>query len=480
MVYEFMEEQQIPGLTLAIVQAPYITRVVGYGLSDIGQQRLASTKTVWNVGPMSQGYAAVAIVQLFERGKIDLKDKASKYLPDLPSTWNGITILQLLQHASGIPDYRSQSGYDASKNQSSGDLITMVKDIPLAFAPGTDVARSATNFLLLALIVEKVSGGSYHDFVSKNQIDALGLKNTFFAEDISKLKEENVAATSNKHKDFLKVREFIDPAEHALGYSADLAPVPPSATPPKGFGDIWASAEDISLWDIGLAGSLLITKPENRALIYHPTTLGNGKVAPCMAGWQFYHHKGLMDIKGTAPGFSSFLSRFTDPSELVCVTLLANKEGVDFSNLGRRIASAFGSSLQSGGDDRRLFLRESTFSVDETMTRIEAELNKRSIPVFAKFDHAKNAKDVNLELRPTRVIAFGSPSIGTGLMQADQSIAVELPLRISVWEDAKGSVWVAFPQMNKLAASYGQGANPVALKMQSLLEEIVAKACSAY
>jgi len=158
MVYEFMEEQQIPGITLAIVQAPYITRVAGYGLSDIGQQRLASTKTVWNVGPMSQGYAAVAIVQLFELGKINLKDKASKYLPDLPSTWNGITILQLLQHASGIPDYRSQSGYDASKNQSSGDLITMVKDIPLAFAPGTDVARSATNFLLLALIVEKASG----------------------------------------------------------------------------------------------------------------------------------------------------------------------------------------------------------------------------------------------------------------------------------------------------------------------------------
>jgi len=85
-----------------------------------------------------------------------------------------------------------------------------------------------------------------------------------------------------------------------------------------------------------------------------------------------------------------------------------------------------------------------------------------------------------MELRPTRVIAFGSPSIGTGLMQANQSIAVELPLKISVWEDAKGSVWVAFPQMSKLATAYGQEANPVAPKMQSLLEEIVAKACSAY
>ena len=481
MVYDFMEEQQIPGLTLAIVQAPYITRLVGYGLSDIGQRRLASTKTVWAIGPISQGYAAVAIMQLVEQGKLDLKDMASKYLPDLPVAWKNITILQLLQHASGIADYRTQAGYDPSKNQTSGELIASVKEQPLAFAPGTDVAQSATNFLLLAQVVEKASGNSYRDFVTKNQIEALGLRHTCFQEDLVKLREENVATNGNKHKDFLKVPELIDPTEHATGYMADLSPVPVAgASAPKGFGDIWASAEDVSLWDIGLAGSILIAKPEHRALIYKPTKLDNGKVVPCMAGWQFYRHKGLMDIKGNVPGFSSALSRFTDPSELVCVTLLANKEGIDFTNLGRRIASAFGSSLQSGGDDRNLFLRESSFGVDETMARIEAELKRRNIPVFAKFDHAQNAKEVNLELRPTRVIVFGSPAVGTDLMQADQSISLELPLRISVWEDAKGSVWVAFPRMGKLMVAYGQEGSPTAVKMQSLMEEIAAKACSAY
>jgi CubicO group peptidase (beta-lactamase class C family)/uncharacterized protein (DUF302 family) len=481
MIYDFMEERQIPGLTLAIVQAPYITRVVGYGLSDIGQKRLASSKTVWATGPISQGYAAVAIMQLVEQRKLNLNDKASRYLPDLPAAWKDITILQLLQHASGIADYRAQGGYDASKKQSPRDLIAMVKDQPLAFAPGTDVAQSPTNFLLLAQIVEKASGSTYRDFVTKNQIEALGLRHTLLAEDIPKLKEENVAASGGKHKDFLKDRALIDPIEHATGYSADLSPTSVS-TPAalKGFSDIWASAEDISLWDIGLAGSLLIAKSENRAIIYHPTTLDNGKVVPCMAGWEFYHHKGLMDIKGNAPGFSSHLSRFTDPSELLCVTLLANKEGIDLSNLARRIASAFDNSLQSGGDDRNLFLRESAFGVDETMARIEAELKKRNIPVFARFDHAQNAKEANLEMRPTRVIVFGSPAVGTLMMQAEQSISLELPLRISVWQDAKGSVWVAFPQMNKMAAIYGQEGNPIVYKMQSLMEGIADKACSAY
>jgi len=87
MIYDFMEERQIPGLTLAIAQPPYITRIVTCGLSDIGQKRLASTKTVWAIEPISQGYAAVAVMHLVEQGKLDLKDKASKYLPDLPAAW---------------------------------------------------------------------------------------------------------------------------------------------------------------------------------------------------------------------------------------------------------------------------------------------------------------------------------------------------------------------------------------------------------
>lgn len=95
---------------------------------------------------------------------------------------------------------------------------------------------------------------------------------------------------------------------------------------------------DISTWDIALAGAVLIHDPENRALIYAPWQLPDGREFPAVAGWQFYKHRGLMDIKGSIPGYSMFLSRFTDSAELVCVTLMANKEGVDFTNLGRRIA----------------------------------------------------------------------------------------------------------------------------------------------
>ena len=94
--------------------------------------------------------------------------------------------------------------------------------------------------------------------------------------------------------------------------------------------------------------------------------------------------------------------------------------------------------------------------------------------------YAQNAKEAGLELRPTTVLVFGSPKVGTGLMQADQSISLELPLRISIWEDEAGSTWLAFPRIPRMAAEYGLEKHPVVGKMERLMEELVRKAGSVY
>lgn len=485
MIYEFMQEKGIPGMTLAIVQAPYIPRVVGYGVTDIETQTLASTGTLWPAGPISQGYAAVAVMQLYERGKLGINDPIGKYLKDIPEAWKKITVKELMQHSTGIADYRNQPGFDASKAYVESQLIATVASVPLSFEPGTDVAQSATNFLLLTAIVEKTGKMPYRDFVKKNQIDFLGLKETFFGEDLPSVKQESVKTTGNIHQSFKHDKDYINPSETTTGYKeidgklATTAPINSAAL--RGFSDIWASAGNISFWDIALAGSVLIEKPENRAMVYEPTILANGKVVPAMAGWQFYHHKGLMDIKGSAPGHSAFLSRFTDASELVCVTLMCNKEGVDLSNLARSIAAAFDArKMGTGANDNELYTYESQFGVDETASRLEANLKAMGVPVFAVFDHGKNAQEVGLELRPNKVIVFGSPKVGTKLMQENPSISIELPLKISVWEDNKGSVWITFPWIRQMAARYGMENSPVAEGMQILLENLTRKAASVY
>ncbi|QNM05320.1 serine hydrolase [Qiania dongpingensis] len=481
MIWEFMRRKKIPGLTLAIVQAPYIPRVVGYGLSDAGQKRLASANTMWPSGPISQAFAAVAAMQLYEDSRLNLSDNVGTYIPDIPKTWQKITLLQLLRHASGLPDYRKSEAWDPHQEWEFSRLIELAAGRPLTFAPGTNVEQSATNFLLLTEIIERVSGKTYHDFVTQRQIEFLGLRRTGFAEDLDKFVHEDVSLSENVHQIFKKNGAYIDPTETAASYGPDGRLIPRvSSSALRGFSDIWASAQDISFWDIGLAGGVLIHEPEHRSLIYAPWKLPSGEEVPAVAGWQFYKHRGLMDIKGSVPGYSSFLSRFTHPDELVCVTLLANREGVDFTNLGRRIAGAFGDLLSTNYDDNKLYLLEGQLPVQETVGKLEKELAAREIPLFAKFDHAENAKQAGLSLRPTTVLVFGSPKVGTGLMQADQSVSLELPLRISVWEDETGSTWLAFPRLERMAADYSLQNRPEIEKMELLMETLVRKAGSIY
>ncbi len=425
MIWRFMEENRIPGLTLAIVQAPYIPRVVGYGLSDEKQRRLASVHTMWPAGPVSQAFAAVAVMQLHEEGRLDVYNTCGQYIPELPECWRPIPVIVLLRHASGLPDYRKAAGWRHDRKFSFAELLGLISHLPLGLTPGTGVEQSATNFLLLTEIVERVSGKSYRDFVKEKQIDFLHLRHTAFAEDLGGFDTESVEETGNVHQLFKTDSRYIDPIEPAQSYDSFGYPIPRAdSSALRGFSDIWASAQDISFWDIGLAGAVLIRNPENRALVYAPWKLADGTEVPAVAGWQFYRHRGLMDIKGSVPGYTAFLSRFTHAEELVCVTLLANKEGVEFTNLARRIAGAFGGLLSTNYDDNRLYLYEGQFPAVKTVERLEAELARRRIPLFAKFDHAQNAREAGLELRPTTVLVFGSPKVGTGLMQLDQSISL--------------------------------------------------------
>lgn len=119
---------------------------------------------------------------------------------------------------------------------------------------------------------------------------------------------------------------------------------------------------------------------------------------------------------------------------------------------------------------------KSQFSVDETVKRIETSLKEKNIQVFALFDHGQNAKDSGLELLPNKVIVFGSPKAGTLLMQQNPEVSIELPLKISVWQDNDGNVWTAFISMKSIAERYDLGDTPIIMNIQNLLVTIVEQA----
>ena len=86
----------------------------------------------------------------------------------------------------------------------------------------------------------------------------------------------------------------------------------------------------------------------------------------------------------------------------------------------------------------------SPYSVAETLKRVEAVLRGKNLTVFARIDHSGEAEKVGLKMRPTQVIIFGSPKGGTPVMVAAPTVAIDLPLKALVWEDAEGKVWVSY------------------------------------
>jgi uncharacterized protein (DUF302 family) len=98
---------------------------------------------------------------------------------------------------------------------------------------------------------------------------------------------------------------------------------------------------------------------------------------------------------------------------------------------------------------------KSAFGPEETMNRLEAEVRAKGLTVFAHVDHAAGAKAVGMPLRPTDLLIFGNAKGGTPLMQAEQSIGIDLPLKALVWQDAAGVTWLSYNDPYFLAQRHG-------------------------
>ena len=99
----------------------------------------------------------------------------------------------------------------------------------------------------------------------------------------------------------------------------------------------------------------------------------------------------------------------------------------------------------------------SNFGPKDTMDRLETEIRAQGITVFARIDHAAGAVEARLTLRPTEVLIFGNPRAGTPLMQSNQTIGIDLPLKVLVWQDVSGKTWLSYNEPSWLAKRHGAG-----------------------
>jgi uncharacterized protein (DUF302 family) len=105
--------------------------------------------------------------------------------------------------------------------------------------------------------------------------------------------------------------------------------------------------------------------------------------------------------------------------------------------------------------DRGIIDKPSNHSVDQTVEKLKAILQSKGVTLFAVIDHSGEAEKVGMKMPPTKLLIFGNPKAGTPLMQAAPSIAIDLPLKILVWEDAQGKVWVSYNSPEYLQERHG-------------------------
>ena len=120
----------------------------------------------------------------------------------------------------------------------------------------------------------------------------------------------------------------------------------------------------------------------------------------------------------------------------------------------------------------------SNYGTKDTMDRLEAEIKARGMTVFARVDHAAGAAEVALSLRPTELLIFGNARGGTPLMQSNQTVGIDLPLKALVWQDASGKTWLSYNDPSWLAKRHGLGpeVDPAVNAMAAALSAVARKA----
>jgi uncharacterized protein (DUF302 family) len=120
----------------------------------------------------------------------------------------------------------------------------------------------------------------------------------------------------------------------------------------------------------------------------------------------------------------------------------------------------------------------SAHSAADTVRRLEAALGQKGAHLFARIDHAEGARQAGLALRPTVVLLFGNPQVGTPLMQANQTAGLDLPLKALVWEDGAGKVWLTYNDPAYLARRHGIGDQEATVRAMTAGLQALARAAT--
>jgi CubicO group peptidase (beta-lactamase class C family) len=163
-----MKRRSIPGLALAIIRHGKVIKMRGYGLANVELGVPVHSDTVFDLGSVTKQFTATAILLLMEEGKVRLDDQISRYLPNTPEVWKLITVRHLLTHTAGFPGAGVEfKSLPQRWNYTTAQMFKSATEDLMSFAPGEQWRYSNVGYFLLGMIIEKVSGQYYREFVTE-------------------------------------------------------------------------------------------------------------------------------------------------------------------------------------------------------------------------------------------------------------------------------------------------------------------------
>ncbi len=312
-VREKMAANHIPGLSLAVVRDGKIVLAKGYGTANLELSVPATEKTVFAIYSITKTFTAVATMMLVEEGRVSLEDPISKHLAGMPAAWNQITIRHLLTHTSGIIDFCDvpDSPCEKSKDFTQPELLASVASFPLQFASGERWEYNNVGFYLLGMLIEKVSGKSYEQFLTERIFAPLEMHATRLVNYAEIIPNRAAGYTWRKGK-------FVN----ALRISPTLS---------FSLGGLVSTVLDLAKYDAALYTEKLLKK-QTLDRMWTPAKLNDGQTVEYGLGFGMTPYEGRRRVghSGGQAGFSTTITRLID--DKITVIALSNADSAGHLN----------------------------------------------------------------------------------------------------------------------------------------------------
>jgi len=297
-----MGRQHIPGLALLVARKGRTIRAEGYGLANVELNVPVKPETIFQSGSVGKQFTAAAVMMLVEAGKIGLDDPLTKYFAQAPTWWKQVTVRELLSHTAGFTDYPED--FDYRKDYTEDQLLRIVEAIPPAYAPGTGWSYSNLGFLTLGILIHRVSGEFYGDFLQHRIFKPLDMSTTRIINEADII--PNRSSGYRLVDGHLKNQDWVSPT---VNTTAD--------------GSLYFSILDLAKWDAALYTDNLL-KNSSLQQMWTVARLHDGKPnsGHYGFGWfiEFNNGHRVLEHEGQWQGFETQISRYVD-DELTVVVL---------------------------------------------------------------------------------------------------------------------------------------------------------------